>query len=266
MTLPETLEEAAPGQNASPGQDVGPGGLIRPVPTLSIIIPVLNGAGDLGQTLASLVERGAEGGEGPRLSNVTVAEVIVADGGSADGSSAIAKDHGAKVLGVERGRGPQLAAGAASAVSDWFLFLHADTRLGQGWRAEAARYMSDPANRNGAAVFRFALDDRSSGARRVEWGVHRRARWLGLPFGDQGLLISRDLYERLGGYRAIPLMEDVDMIRRIGKRRITFLESAAITSAARYRKGYLRRTALNQVCLALYVLGVPPRWIVRIYK
>ncbi|MCH8110370.1 MAG: TIGR04283 family arsenosugar biosynthesis glycosyltransferase [Proteobacteria bacterium] len=260
MALPETLEDTWPRQDAAAD------GLIHPVPLLSIIIPVLNGAGDLGKTLASLVGRGAEGEEGLRLSNVIVAEIIVADGGSTDTSTAIAKDHGAKVLGGERGRGPQLAAGAASATGDWFLFLHADTRLDPGWRTEAARYMSDPVNRDGAAVFRFALDDRSRGARRVEWGVHRRARWFGLPYGDQGLLISRDLYERLGGYAPLPLMEDVDMIRRIGKRRITFLDSAAITSAARYGKGYLRRTALNQVCLALYVLGVPPRWIVRIYK
>lgn len=259
MTLPEALPETL--QEATPGQEAAPGALIRPVPRLSIIIPALNAAGDLGHTLASLDGRDAEGVEGLRLS-----EIIVADGGSTDASTAIAKDHGAKVLGGERGRGPQLAAGAASATGDWFLFLHADTRLSRGWRAEAARYMRDPASTEGVAVFRFALDDRSRGARRVEWGVRRRARWFGLPFGDQGLLISRDLYERLGGYALVPLMEDVDMIRRIGKRRITFLESAAITSAGRYRKGYLRRTALNQVCLAMYFLGVPPRWIVRIYK
>ena len=260
MALSETLQDA-PRRDAALGQDATPGGLIRPIPRLSIIIPALNAAGDLGQTLASLEARDLEGEEELRIS-----EIIVADGGSSDASTSIAEDHGAQVHCGEPGRGPQLAAGAVSATGDWFLFLHADTCLGQGWRAEAARYMGDPANRDGVAVFRFALDDRSRGARRVEWGVHRRARWFGLPFGDQGLLISRDLYERLGGYRTIPLMEDVDMIRRIGKWRITFLDSAAITSAERYRKGYLRRTALNQVCLALYVLGVPPRWIVRLYN
>lgn len=268
MALPETLEDCAPGVVRAPGQDAASGGLISPAPRLSIIIPVLNGAGDLGRTLVSLDGASAspEGwGEEPE-EGLRVVEVIVADGGSADGSAAIAKAHGAKVLGGEPGRGPQLAAGAASAVGDWFLFLHADTRLGRGWRAEAARHMRDPANRDRVAVFRFALDDRSRGARRVEWGVHRRAHWFGLPFGDQGLLISRQLYERIGGFRGMPLMEDVDMIRRIGKRRIAYLQATATTSAARYRKGYLRRTALNQVCLVLYVLGVPPRWILRIYK
>ena len=274
MALPETLEDCAPGvvratgQEAAPGQDAAAGGLISPAPRLSIIIPVLNGAGDLGRTLVSLGGASARPeawGEEPK-EGLRVGEVVVADGGSSDASTASAKDNGAMVVGGERGRGPQLAAGALSASGDWFLFLHADTRLGRGWQAEAACHMRDPANKDRVAVFRFALDDRSRGARRVEWGVHRRARWFGLPFGDQGLLISRDLYERLGGYRAMPLMEDVDMIRRIGKRRISFLQSAAVTSAARYRKGYLRRTALNQVCLALYVLGVSPRWIVRIYK
>lgn len=254
MALPETLGEAGPGQEAILGA------AIRPSPRLSVIIPALNAARDLGRTLASL-DRDAGRDDGLRI-----ADVIVADGGSADASTAIAKDRGATVLGGERGRGPQLAAGAASAAGDWFLFLHADTRLGPGWREEAARFMGDPANRDRVAVFRFALDDGSRGARRVEWGVHRRARWFGLPFGDQALLISRELYDRLGGYRNMPLMEDVDIIRRIGKRRITGLNTAAITSAARYRSGYLRRTALNQVCLALYILRVPPRWIVRVYK
>lgn len=249
MALSETLQEAAPGAFAGA------------LPRLSVIIPALNAAGDLGHTLASL-----EGRDAAAEAGLHISEIIVADGGSSDASPTIAKDYGAQVLSGEAGRGPQLAAGAAAATGDWFLFLHADTCLAPGWRNEAARYMSDPANRDGVAVFRFALDERSRGARRVEWGVHRRARWFGLPFGDQGLLISRALYKRVGGYRAMPLMEDVDMIRRIGKRRITFLDSAAVTSAARYRKGYLRRTALNQVCLALYVLRVPSHWIVRIYK
>lgn len=270
MALPETLQDASqdasPRQEAVPGQEADPGAIIRPARRLSIIIPALNAARDLGHTLGGLNGRGLEGQDVEGEERLLVAEIIVADGGSSDASTAIAKENGATVVSGERGRGPQLAAGALSASGDWFLFLHADTRLGRGWRAEAARHMRDPANKDRVAVFRFALDDRSRGARRVEWGVHRRARWFGLPFGDQGLLISRDLYERLGGYRAMPLMEDVDMIRRIGKRRISYLQSAAVTSAARYRKGYLRRTALNQVCLALYVLGVPPRWIVRIYK
>ena len=248
MALPDVLDEALPVAATAPQ------------PSLSIIIPALDAAGDRAATLTSL-----EDTEGPGA-DLTVAGVVLADGGSRDGSIDIARAHGAEVLAGPKGRGMQLAAGARRANGDWLLFLHADTRLTPGWRREVARFIGDPANRERVAAFRFALDDRSRGARRVEWGVHRRARWLGMPFGDQGLLISRDLYDNLGGYRPMPLMEDVDIIRRIGKGRVTFLDSAAITSAARYRKGYLRRTALNQFCLALYFLRVPPRLIARIYK
>ena len=251
MALLETVQDTALVRAPAPDASASP------APRLSIVIPVLNAARDLGDTLASLQD--------PETA-LQISEVIVADAMSRDASAAIAENLGAKVLSGERGRGQQLAAGAAAASGDWLLFLHADTRLGPSWRDEVERFIGDPTNVGGVAVFRFALDDRSRGARRVEWGVHRRARWLGLPFGDQGLLISRELYERLGGYRPMPLMEDVDMIRRIGKRRITFLKSVAITSAARYRRGYLRRTALNQLCLALYGLRVPPRLIERIYK
>ena len=249
MALPETVDETAP--VAAPA----------PQPRLSIVIPALDAAGDLAATLESL----GNGDPGPGA-DLNIAEVILADGGSRDESRAIAKSHGAEVLAGSKGRGLQLCAGARRASGDWLLFLHADTRLTPGWRQEVARFIGDPANRDRVAAFRFALDDRSRGARRVEWGVHRRARWLGMPFGDQGLLISRDLYDRLGGYRPMPMMEDVNIIRRIGKRRITFFESAAITSAARYRRGYLRRTAFNQFCLALYFLRMPPRLIARIYK
>ena len=122
MALPETLEDCAPGvvratgQEAAPGQDAAAGGLISPAPRLSIIIPVLNGAGDLGRTLVSLDGASASPeawGEEPK-EGLRVGEVVVADGGSSDASTAIAKDNGAMVVGGERGRGPQLAAGALS--------------------------------------------------------------------------------------------------------------------------------------------------------
>ena len=93
-----------------------------------------------------------------------------------------------------------------------------------------------------------------------------RCRCFGLPYGDRGLLIHRAFYERLGGFNAIPLMEDVDMVRRIGRRNMVMLKADAITSAARYqRNGYWRRSARNLILLGLYWLGVPPRFLVRIY-
>ena len=93
-----------------------------------------------------------------------------------------------------------------------------------------------------------------------------RCRWLVLPYGDQGLLISRKLYDELGGFRPMPMMEDVDLVRRIGRKRLTMLGHRAVTSAARYRRdGYLRRSARNLTCLSLFCVGVPPRLIARLY-
>ena len=112
----------------------------------------------------------------------------------------------------------------------------------------------------------MALDDPKAAARRLEVMVAWRCRVLGLPYGDQGLLISRAFHDRLGGFSDQPLMEDVALVRRIGRARLRFFETAALTSAARYRRaGYAWRSARNLGCLALYFLGVPPRWIVPLY-
>ena len=93
-----------------------------------------------------------------------------------------------------------------------------------------------------------------------------RARKLGLPYGDQGLLISRGFYDALGGYRPLVLMEDVEFVRRIGRRRLVGLDAVALTSAARYRRGgYLARPLRNAACLGLYFLGLPPPLIARLY-
>jgi len=227
------------------------------VPRLSIVIPALNASETLGVVLASLAEAAAAG-----LDH----ELILADGGSVDGTAALARAQGATLLVVPPSRGGQLAAGAAVARGEWLLFLHADTRLEPGWATIASRFIALPANRERAAVFRFALDDASAAARRLERLVAWRTRALGLPYGDQGLLIARAFYERLGGFKLQPLMEDVDLVRRIGRHRIALLEARAITSAARYRRGgWLSRSARNLACLALYYLGLPPRLIRRLY-
>jgi len=227
------------------------------VPRLSIVIPALNAAQTLASVLASLAEAGAAGLD---------PEHIVVDGGSEDASAALAREYGARVLSTAPSRGGQLAAGAAAARGEWLLFLHADTRLEPGWAAAVQSFMAEAGNRERAAVFRFALDDDSRAARRLERLVAWRTRVLALPYGDQGLLIARAFYERLGGFKLQPLMEDVDLVRRIGRHRIALLEARAITSAARYRRGgWLSRSARNLACLALYYLGLPPRLIRRLY-
>jgi rSAM/selenodomain-associated transferase 2 len=226
-------------------------------PQIDIVVPALNAAGEIVAALVSLEEGRAAG---------LVGEVLVVDGGSTDATPRIAAEAGARVLPAPRGRGGQLAAGAAAAEAPWLLFLHADTRLVPGWTAAVARFLGDEANRRRAAVFRLAFDDPAPQARRIARLANWRAGVLGLPYGDQGLVIARAFYDALGGYRPLPLMEDVDLVRRIGRRRLVVLKATALTSAARYRRdGWWRRPARNLLLLALYYLGVPPARLARLY-
>lgn len=224
---------------------------------LSIVIPTLNEAARLPATLAALSAKDG-GGEAP--------DIVVSDGGSQDATAALAREAGARVVTGAQGRGAQLAAGADAARGDWLFFLHADTRPGPGWRAIAAAFMADPANRRRAGYGRFRLDDPHPRARRLEKRVAWRCRRLGLPWGDQGLLIARDFYRTLGGYRPIPLFEDVDLVRRIGRNRLVPLDIDAVTGADRFlQAGYRRRSARNLALLSLYLMGGPPAWLARLY-
>ncbi len=217
---------------------------------LSVVIPALNAAIDLPATLAAL-------GDLPE-------EVLVVDGGSTDGTCEAAAAGGARVLAAARGRGGQLATGVAAATQPWLLLLHADTRLGHGWAAAATEHMR--LHPGCAAYFRFALDSDDRRARRLERLVAWRCRTLALPYGDQGLLLHSDVLRAVGGIRALPLMEDVDLVRRLGRQRLVALAVAATTSAAKWqRDGWYRRSARNLLCLTLYFAGVPPRLIARIY-
>lgn len=222
-------------------------------PHISVVIPTLNAETGLADAIASIRDGAME--------------IIVADGGSTDCTPAIAQAEGVRVVASEKGRGRQLRAGGAAATGDWVLFLHADTYLPASWRAAADAFTGDPANRFHAAVFTFALDDASPQARRMERLVGWRTRRLGLAYGDQGLLISRAFYDRLGGFRDMPLMEDVDIVRRIGKGNLSVLDAKAVTSADRYRRGgWWARPLRNLFCLSLYFLGVSPDFLARIYR
>ncbi len=228
---------------------------------ISVIIPTLNSQETLVKTLAGLI---------PATVSGVIRDVIVADGGSTDKTYDIVEDSGAVWMACGRAnRGAQLQAGAQHARSPWLLFLHADTVLGSDWEREAQLLMHQvtqgerPAS---AGVFQFRLDDDGLAPRALEAAVRWRTRFLKFPYGDQGLLIPRTLFEAVGGYQPLQLMEDVDLVRRIGRRRIRVFQSHATTSAARYRQnGYLRRIARNQMCLALYYLNVPPDRLVKLY-
>jgi rSAM/selenodomain-associated transferase 2 len=222
---------------------------------ISVIIPTLNAGASVEATLASVA-----------AARELVTEIVVSDGGSDDDTCDRAARAGCRVVVGERGRGAQLMRGAEQAQGGWLLFLHADTRLAPGWPYAARSFIERAGSDHRAAVFRFALDHESVRARILEALVAARVRLLALPYGDQGLLISRRLYDELGGFRPLPLMEDVDFVRRIGRARLALLAPEALTSAVRYRRGgYLRRMSRNLTCLALYAAGVPPRAIARLY-
>lgn len=216
---------------------------------LSVVLPELDAGSALAATLAIL---GAD------------CEILVVDGGSKTPPQVGAN---MRVLSAPRGRGTQLAAGAAAAGGDWLLFLHADTVLSPAWRDAVAAFAADPANAEKAGYFKLAFATADPRGARVAALANWRARALGLPYGDQGILLARAYYEKLGGYRPLPLMEDVDLVRRIGKRRLVELPAIATTSAERYeRDGWRLRPLRNLFCLALYFAGVPPRAIARLYR
>ncbi|HUN42559.1 MAG TPA: TIGR04283 family arsenosugar biosynthesis glycosyltransferase [Acetobacteraceae bacterium] len=219
-------------------------------PAISVVIPTLNAETTLPATIAALS---------------WAAEIIVVDGGSSDATVAIAAGLAARVVAAPCGRGSQLAAGARSATHDWLLLLHADTSLSQDAETAIRAHTRTPPIR--AAYFRFALDSTDARARRLERLVAWRCRVFGLPYGDQGLLLHRTLLQEAGGIRPLPLMEDVDLVRRLGRHRLTQLDAAAVTSAAKWeRDGWHLRSARNLLCLILWFIGIPPRRIAMLYR
>ena len=225
---------------------------------LSVIIPTYNAAETLSATITALRTTERTG---------ISLELIIVDAYSDDETANLANSLGGRVIYCERGRGPQLIKGAKVAQSDWLLFLHADTILSAGWDASVVVFTAQENSLDRAAVFTHALNNSSKKARFLTRMVQLRNRWLGLPYGDQGLLINRRFYRRIGGYRDWPIMEDVDLVRRIGMSRIILFDIAAITSAKRYiHDGFVNRIVKNLCCLLLYFLGFSPNWISKIYE
>lgn len=212
---------------------------------LSIIVPTLNEAGRIGGLVDAV--RSAE------------VEVIVADGGSDDNTRTIAASHGARVIIAPRGRGSQLNAGAALARGRSLLFLHADTTLPGDFQRIVRRTLDNPAVAVGA--FRFKLDRRGVLLRGVEVAVQLRCDLFSTPYGDQALFMRRDTFTRLSGFASIPLMEDIDLVRRARKiGGVTVVDAPAITSARRWEVvGVVRMTAINQACVIGFAMGMSPQ-------
>lgn len=211
---------------------------------ISVIIPTLNEAPSLAATLDRV------------RTALPEAELIVADGGSTDGTPGIARVHGAKLVTAPRGRGRQLAAGAEAAHGHLLLFLHADTLLPPDTAEVLARAFADDRTQIGS--FRLRFD-------RAGWFLHScgwftRFDSVFTRFGDQGIVVRRDFYGQLGGFPAWPLFEDVELLRRA--RRITRVVSfpAAVTTSSRrfQRGGHLRQQWRNGWLLCRFLAGASP--------
>ena len=220
---------------------------------VSVIIPALNEERNIAATLRAV---------GQSLCH----EVIVVDGGSADATVQRAREAGVKVLTAKPGRARQMNAGAAATEGGSLLFLHADTLVPSGWAEVVPRTLSSPGVAAGA--FRFRIAGSFAGKSFVEWTTGFRSRLLQRPYGDQGLFLVRALFEEMGGFADLPIMEDYEFaarLRRCG--RIVTVGEAALTSARRWQTlGVVRTTLRNQWMLAGYHLGVNPRRLATRYR
>lgn len=227
---------------------------------ISIIIPVLNEEVLLPRTL-------------DRLEWFSGVEIIVVDGGSTDGTvpllqrwSGRSSSQNRVVLRGDRGRARQMNAGAKRAAGEIFLFLHADSLLPDGAIDAITEVMKSPAVGGGA--FQFKIDSEHRFLKIIERLVNLRSSLLKLPYGDQGIFVRRERFEQLGGYADLPLMEDVDFIRRLKKRgKMVLLDRPILTSSRRWlREGIYRTTLRNIMLLSLYSAGVHPRRLERWYR
>jgi rSAM/selenodomain-associated transferase 2 len=225
----------------------------RKTSNISIIIPARNEAESLDKFL-------------PQLVSTAGVEVIIVDGGSEDETVAVAKSLGAQALSTVSGKAAQMNTGAASAHGDILLFLHADTRLAPGFVDKVRYTLSQPGVAAGA--FRLAIDSKGFGLRVIEWLANFRSRFLQMPYGDQGMFVTAEMFSNVGGYPAIPIMEDFELARRLKREgRIRILPLVATTSARRWEKlGVLRATLINQAIIIGYLFGLDPHKLEQWYR
>jgi len=213
--------------------------------TISVIIPALDEASQIGAAVGSA--RGAG------------VEVLVVDGGSADRTDAAAREAGACVIQCPPGRAVQMNHGVAHSRGDVLLFLHADTTLPPGYAAMVERTLAPPGVVAGAFALRFDRDSRA--LRLVAWGANLRSRWRQLPYGDQALFMRRETFERVDGYRPLPVMEDYDMVRRLRRLGRVALAPAAVCTSSRgcETRSPWSAVARHQLMIGAYHLGLDPR-------
>lgn len=212
-------------------------------PFISIIIPTLNEVRNLSAAVAS-------------CRDPHIGEVIVADGGSTDGTCAAAVAAGALVLTGPPGRAAQMNLGAEAAGFSVLLFLHADSRLPKGFGPEIARVLNLPRTAGGA--FGLGIDATGILFRLIEKAVDLRSRWLGFPYGDQALFLERDLFHEIGRYPELAILEDLELVRKLHRHGAVRTSAMRIlTSGRRWRStGPLRLTLIHQLVLCAYFSGI----------
>ncbi len=250
--IPGLSDLDRPEDLAGLGHAPAPPALERVTGLITVIIPALNEEPNLGYVVESALR-----GQG--------VEVIVVDGGSQDRTYALARALGVKALMSFAGRARQMNLGAALARGEYLLFLHADTLLPSGWDGQLRDMLNQPGVVAGA--FQFGLDAGGPAYRLLERLVAWRSRWLQLPYGDQAICLRASMFENLGGYAEIPIMEDFELVRRLAHRgRLALAPAAVRTSARRWRvRGLWRTTLINQAIVLGYGLGVPPARLHRWY-
>jgi len=222
------------------------------LPTVSLVIPVLFDAEAASALLGTLPS-------GPSV------EIIVVDGAADPRLPSMVAAHGRAALHrTEAGRARQMNAGAAAATGEWLLFLHADSTLPAGWLAAIEALDDDVIG----GWFGFALDDPAWQARVIERLTSWRVKYFRLPYGDQGLFVRRRVFHALRGFRELPLMEDVEFVRRLVRAgRVIQLPLPLTTSARRWRReGWFRRSTKNLLLVGLYFVGVKPDQLARWYR
>ncbi|MCA0045129.1 TIGR04283 family arsenosugar biosynthesis glycosyltransferase [Celeribacter sp. ASW11-22] len=223
---------------------------------ISVIIPTLNATPKLRATMLSLME-GLDAG--------LVRELILSDGGSTDGIEKMADFVGAELITGPAGRGGQLKRGVEASEGDWVLCLHADTWMPEGWAEETVRHLAKA--HDAALVYSLSFRDAEGmGPKLVAKWANLRTKLFNLPYGDQALLISRELYDEIGGYADIPLMEDVELAKRLkGKIRLSPL--SVQTDPSRYQtSGWWRQGCRNLFRLLRFYLGADPETLAKNYR
>ena len=193
--------------------------------------------------------------------------IIIVDGCSKDLTKNICKKYNTQFFTSKTNRGMQLKLGGEKANTNWIFFLHADSILQNDAIDEIAQFISIDTNHYRAAAFKLKFNQKRIYASFLSKIVLFRSKYFKLPYGDQGLIISKTFYNKIGGFKPLPIMEDVEIVKNIGFKNIRILDSYIITDSIRYKtQGWLIRPLINLYCLSLYFLCFNINYINRIYK